>query len=84
MYFGEIMTKLQSWQCGGCKTWYAPFIEKCDCECKEVGGIRHIRQPYLVPIQEYWHPYKYVPWNPVITWSSTTSSVASNPETARE
>ena len=26
------MTKPQSWRCGGCKTWYAPFVEKCECE----------------------------------------------------
>lgn len=25
------MTNNQSWQCGGCKTWYAPHIGQCGC-----------------------------------------------------
>jgi hypothetical protein len=26
------MTVSKPWQCPGCKTWYAPFIDKCACE----------------------------------------------------
>jgi hypothetical protein len=37
------MTKPQSWQCGGCKTWYAPFIEKCEWDAERGAAMPTLR-----------------------------------------
>lgn len=26
------MTIFNSWQCGGCKTWYSPEVRECKCQ----------------------------------------------------
>lgn len=82
------MTKPQSWQCGGCKTWYAPFIEKCECErdssedesfvFSSRNGLyfRYIPIPYPVPMKEYWQPYN--PYNPISPISLTYKASSTN------
>lgn len=38
-----------SWQCGGCKTWYAPWVRSCYCQQDynyyTVGNIRYVGLP---------------------------------------
>lgn len=34
-YFPTLIDKPKNpWQCPSCKTWYAPHIDKCECEKK--------------------------------------------------
>lgn len=75
------MIEPQSWQCGGCKTWYAPFVEKCECEHDSTDyNFRFTYDNGLT--------YRYMPQpsqenrNPVITWAHT--EVTTSPEKARE
>ena len=43
-----------SWKCGGCGTWYAYWVSKCECEAKVKVGDKH----------KAWNPFVEFPETP--------------------
>lgn len=46
----------QAWQCPGCKTWYAPHVEKCECRKDDSVGVGDAPQPIVPPSTGVWVP----------------------------
>ena len=68
----------QSWQCGGCKRWNAPFVDTCPC---------YGCTPYYPPGQPYWYVEPtLMPFNPNATivygasWTSDGTGGRDEPE----
>lgn len=66
------MENSQPWQCPACKTWYAPHVEKCECQKGDSRGIVITPQPYKPTGTAVW-PWTTAPYigDPPYPWSGS-------------